>query len=284
MEHPQQPQFGRLLAERSKANDETALTEARKAFDTIEGRRDRYSKKARLNKPSRSQDPDKATTSKSIALVNLPLGPIYDDLGDWQAKLEDKSGAKRFQWSGFGYPEDESLEVKDIEKVIIIDVQSYSIIQLAEDLHNIKTRPANELADESNIVESASNGRRIQNFTLKNRTVTKIRIEDADVLQGKYDKTQTAKQFEKELNKVFEDAAIKELEETVNQTMRKSEKKKLMDAIKKKARSPPHLDVERYVTAHILLRLAGKVCPSSLLTSYFSRKVVRDGSTDLYLV
>jgi hypothetical protein len=265
MEKPQNPQFGRLVAERSKANDEEALTEARKALDTIEGRRNRYSKTGRASKTSKkSQDPDTTTTSESMALVNLPLGPIYDDIGDWQNKIEDTSGATRYPWSGFGYPDDESLTVKDIEKNIIIDHKSSSIIQLAEDLHNIRTRSAHELADGQEILESASNGRTIQSFTLHGRTITKIMIDDADVLRGDYNKTKTAKKFERELNRVVEQAAIDEMEETLNQTTSKSSKKMIRDAIKKKARSPPHLDVERYVTAHILLRLAGKVCPFSL--------------------
>jgi hypothetical protein len=41
----------------------------------------------------KSQDPDSTTTSEYIDLVNKPLGPIYDDIGDWQNKIEDTPGA-----------------------------------------------------------------------------------------------------------------------------------------------------------------------------------------------
>jgi hypothetical protein len=253
------PQFGRLLQERSTVNDAKALVEARLALKAITNHRKKYNPTSKPQVSGLSKKSENTPTS--LPLVNLPLKELFDDTGAWQKKMEEENGAKRFPWSGFGFPEDETLKVRDFENKTYNDAKTQSVLELAQDLHDIRTKPATEIADSKIVVTSSSNNRTIHTFKLNGRTVTKVEFSDANIKKGQYNTTKTAKEFEKKVDKIFEDPAVKEFEETVDKSMSKRDLNKLLASIKKVAISQPDLDIERYVTAHILLRAAGKVSP-----------------------
>jgi hypothetical protein len=270
------PQFGRLLPQRSDATDKSALKEASDALDAIVLRRKKYNPNAKTRKEA-SQN-KKGTTI--VPTVTLPLGEVFDDEGKWQETTEDtESGAKRFRWSCFGFPDDESLTVNDFEAETNISIQDSSVLKLAQDILDIKTKSAMYIAD-SGVERKEKNKRVLETFTLHGRTVTKVTIEDAEVKNGKYDKTETAKEFEKSVNELFEKPALEEFMKTADQSLKKRELNKLKTIVRHKAVLQPDLIIEQYVTTHILLREGGEV----IIFSYFYYFLLEENQIELLLI
>ncbi|KAE9363316.1 hypothetical protein N431DRAFT_475473 [Stipitochalara longipes BDJ] len=161
-------------------------------------------------------------------LVHLELQPVYDDLGDWRKEQDHPDGGKQYEWSGIGYPEDEYLCVEDFEDETFIDRAKPSVVELVNDLLDIKNRSTAEIADNGIEIEDIKYGRTIQKFKLNGRSVAKVKFVDADVSKGKYQKLKTSIEFEKLLSRK-------------------------MGAQGKK----PSLQAEQYVAAHLLLRVPG---------------------------
>lgn len=254
---PSGQQIREPLPDRTKENDTEALAYARSKLGSIRDRRDRYrggKGKGTSNSLESGEDviPEQITENDDELLdephegladssesqpalfgsgpvVMLPLISLEEF--KWNMPEKDlATGAKCVTDTNIGFPDDRSLDIKEFEEDTHIDIRRPSVAELAQDIIDIKTRPAAEIADGGDINTNLEYKRTIETFRVKGRTVAKIKFSDADVYKKEspfYGKLQTAKQFEKK--------------------------------IKKELGDQPSLDIERYVIAQVLLCLAGEV-------------------------
>ncbi|KAI1085231.1 hypothetical protein F5B20DRAFT_589995 [Whalleya microplaca] len=168
---------------------------------------------------------------------SLSIKSMYDGTGKWPKKVKQGkqkkgpvSGSTQHSFTNIGFPDDRSLVVGDFEDNTHIDTQEPSVVQLAQDIINIKTKPAPEIADSGSFQEFTEYGRKIETFKLNGRAVTKATFDDADVYGkiGKpYNDLPTSKSFEREISNNMGDK--------------------------------PSLGVEQWVTSQVLLCLAGQI-------------------------
>jgi len=170
-------------------------------------------------------------------VVTLPLISLDEFM--WHLPEKDLTpGAKCVTDTNIGFPDDRSLDINEFE--VNIDTRKPSVAELTQDIIDIKTRPAAEIADGGNISTNLKYNRTIETFAVRGRAVAKIKFSDADVYKKEspfYSKLQTSKQFQGKISKGLEDQ--------------------------------PSLDIERYVIAQILLSLAGEVGAEENPLSHF---------------
>ncbi|KAI0129008.1 hypothetical protein BJ170DRAFT_721909 [Xylariales sp. AK1849] len=247
---------------RTEENDKEALRLAKLSLETIEKRRqisaatsqgpkdsilhdndggasqkivdDRSSQAAPSEDSSSTADSDEMKQFRDQFFhpkpdVMLPLRSMYEDIGDWPKKHDPVTGALHYSWSNIGFPNDTKLALKDFEDNTHIEKQEPYVVELAQDIINIKTKSARNIADGGSVQTHIKHTRIIETFRLHDRTVAKIKFEDANVFKKgpTYSSLQTAKEFEKEISK---DMA-----------------------------GPPSLEIEQWVTAQLLLCCAGQI-------------------------
>ena len=134
----------------------------------------------------------------------------------------------QYSWSGIGFPHDESLVVGRYEEDTQIDHTEASIMELAKDIADIRTKFPEEIAD-GTVVRQEENNRVIKTFSVHGRTVCRIKFDDVDAMAAgsPYSASKTSKLVEQRITKSIG--------------------------------GQPELKVEQWVTAHILLSMAGQI-------------------------
>jgi hypothetical protein len=237
-------QIGTLFKDRTDVNDLKALERAKKCLKFITSHRvngnedEDEDKDDEDNSPELVKDIDNGTvedsgdatsipsTTNSIPLVSLPLQLQYDEKLKW--KKGSKSEGKNWAWSGVGFPDDASIIIEPFEEKTYINNQDPEVIQLAQDILDIKIKPSSSIADSDFKSETALH-RTIETFKLHNRVVVKATFDEASVGEGGYSNLSTCKAFEVEVNKGVG--------------------------------LQPDVRLEQYVAAHILLCTGGGVSP-----------------------
>jgi hypothetical protein len=237
-------QIGTLFKDRTCENDLKALERAKKCLKYIESHRakghedeDEGNNKD-YTSPKAVKDTDDGIiedngdatsippTTNSIPLVSLLLQLQYDEKLKW--KKGSKSEGENRAWSGVGFPDDTSIRIEPFEEKTKIDNQVPAVIQLAQDILDIKSKPSSSIADSDLKSETARN-RTIETFNLHNRVVVKVTFDEASVGEGGYSNLSTCKAFEAEVNKGVG--------------------------------LQPNVRLEQYVAGHILLCTGGSVSP-----------------------
>lgn len=127
--------------------------------------------------------------------LTLPLRSMYDGTGAWP-KQNLPRGAEQLSWANIGFPNDESLVVEDIEDSTYIDGEKPSIIQLSQDILDIKTQDSVKIAEDGKVKTGTSNNRTIETFKLHGRTVCKVKFSDCKVSNPPYSNCKTSKEIE----------------------------------------------------------------------------------------
>lgn len=212
------------LQERCQENDDKALGLASRAVSAWGKKRARGHDNADGVEPMSKPPP-------------VRLNSVYGDSRDWPktAKTLGIKGGIQYSWSNIGFPHDPGLAVQDLEDRTDIDKDNLNIAALAQDVLEVKTRNAEDIADKGTLRTETDAGRTIELFRLKGRRVAKVVIEGVDAIQRgvDYKKLKTAKVFEKIVDTEYQ--------------------------IKK-----PSLETEQRVMAHVLLsrggQIGGKAC------------------------
>ncbi|KAJ0108799.1 hypothetical protein J7T55_011290 [Diaporthe amygdali] len=158
--------------------------------------------------------------------TRLPLKSMYEGSGEWPKRTVQ--GSKQYSWSNIGHPRDNSLIVPDFEEGTHIDSEEASIMDLAKDVNNIRSMPPHEIADGTvNCLQE--NNRTIETFKVHGRTVSRVKFSDVDVFgEGSpYSASKVSRALERKINKDFG--------------------------------AQPDLQIERWVTTHVLLCKAGQI-------------------------
>lgn len=165
----------------------------------------------------------------AVPAVRLPLKSMFDGTGAWPKRDYAQPGATQYSWSNIGFPDNDSLIVKDFEQDTHIENSEPSVLALAQDIVNIKTKIAKDIADGRAVKTSIRHQRTIETFKLHGRTVAKVKFADADISRKglAYSSLETSKALEKEISSKLGDQ--------------------------------PSLEVEHLVAAHVLLRRAGDI-------------------------
>lgn len=158
--------------------------------------------------------------------LRLPLKSMYDGSGRWPKRTGH--GGKKYSWSNIGFPKDGSSIVPDFEKDTHVDTTEAHIMELAADVSSIRLKDPKEIADGA--VESIwEDNRTIDTFKVHGRTVCRVKFSDVDSF-GKgspYSLSKVSKSIERNIDANFGPA--------------------------------PDLETERWVTAHVLLSMAGQI-------------------------
>lgn len=158
--------------------------------------------------------------------LRLPLKSMYDGSGEWPKRTVN--GSKRYTWSNIGFPRDDSLVVPDFEDDTHIDTDERSVTELLTDISNIRSKTPQEIADGA--VECLDEGNRtIETFELHERTVCRVKIGDVNAFGdgSPYSVSQVSKSLERKIDEGFG--------------------------------AQPNLEIERWVTTHVLLSKAGQI-------------------------
>ncbi|ROV88738.1 hypothetical protein VMCG_10062 [Cytospora schulzeri] len=158
--------------------------------------------------------------------VRLPLKSMYDGTGDWPQRVP--AGGTQYSWSGIGFPNDKSLVVGKYEEDTKVDTTEASIMELARDIADIKRKAPMEISD-GPVERREMDNRVIELFSVHGRTVCRIKLEDVDALAAgsPYSASRVSRLVEQEITKAIGDQ--------------------------------PELRVEQWVTAHVLLSMAGQI-------------------------
>ncbi|RYO92891.1 hypothetical protein DL766_009131 [Monosporascus sp. MC13-8B] len=115
----------------------------------------------------------------------LPLNSMYDGTGRWSKRTKKGEkhikGAAQRSFTDIGFPHDRSLVVNDFENNAHNDSDECSVIQFSQDIIDIKTRRAGEIADDGAVQTHAEHGRTIEIFGVRGGAVAKATFKDADV-------------------------------------------------------------------------------------------------------
>ncbi|KAI4870638.1 hypothetical protein F4820DRAFT_402855 [Hypoxylon rubiginosum] len=137
----------------------------------------------------------------------------------------------QFSGGGTGLEKHIPIPIDDITFSCRVPVEHPSVISLTADIANMKTKPAAEIADDGAVEYSEKSGRIIEKFYLRNCSVTKVTLKDADIL--------------KDGSRPYGDLAIsKDYEDLVTAGM---------------GRGKPALDVEQMVAANVILATGGNI-------------------------
>lgn len=158
--------------------------------------------------------------------VRLPLKSMYDGTGDWPKRVP--AGGTQYSWSGIGFPNDEHLVVGRYEEDTQIDRQEAAVMDLGKDISDITKKAPKEIAD-GPVELQMGNNRVIEFYSVHERTVCRIKFEDVDALTAgsPYSASKVSKQVERSITEAIGDQ--------------------------------PELKVEQWVTAHVLLSMAGQI-------------------------
>ncbi|KAI0832986.1 hypothetical protein F5Y06DRAFT_290337 [Hypoxylon sp. FL0890] len=263
-EGPRPPRYPteKMTLERTPEKDGEAIKVVKAVYEVFmkdrRRRRSKWAARQSINANDNVDNPSKPAVQESIQDVldqherlettnalsesGIALKSMYEGTGSWpknwpkkskvaqRKKVDPMSGATQYSYTNIGFPKDKSLTLEDFEDETHIDKKVPSIIQLQEDIVNIKTKLANEIADDGKVVTSSKLGRTIETFRVHGRTVTKAVFKDADVYGKKmkaYSDLRISKEFEKEVNNKM---GIK-----------------------------PPLEVEQWVATHVLLSVGGQI-------------------------
>lgn len=158
--------------------------------------------------------------------LRLPLKSMYDGSGQWPKKAGH--GGKKYSWSNIGFPRDESLLVPDFEDNTIIDTAEQVITEMATDVSNIRFKDPKDIADGA--VECLQeDNRTIETFKVHGRTVCRVKFNDVNAFGpgSPYSLSKVSKSIERTIDEFFG--------------------------------AQPDLEIERWVTAHVLLSTAGQI-------------------------
>lgn len=158
--------------------------------------------------------------------LRLPLKSMYDGSGEWPKKVRRRG--EQYSWSNIGFPRDKSLVVPEFEEDTHIDEEQPYIMNLATDVSNIRSKAPAEIADGA--VETVlENNRTIETFKVHGRTVCRIRFSDVNAFGdgSPYSLSKVSKLLERKIDKDFG--------------------------------TQPDIQIERWVTAHVLLSKAGQI-------------------------
>lgn len=158
--------------------------------------------------------------------VRLPLKSMYDGTGDWPKRVS--AGGTQYSWSGIGFPHDKSLVVGRYEEDTKIDTSEASIMELAKDVADIQKKAPEEIAD-GLVDRQVEDNRVIELFSVHGWSVCRIKFEDVDTLAAgsSYSASKVSKLIERKISKAIGDQL--------------------------------DLRVEHWVTAHVLLSMAGQI-------------------------
>lgn len=177
--------------------------------------------------------PSPSTTSKLLPRIRLQLR-YHDKVPCQLTEAMKESGAEEHQWNAIGFPNDKSTFIEEFQPTL--EIIAADLDELAKDIENIRHKTSASVA--SNIDTSEELGRKIEKFTLHGRNFVKITFQEADVHNPSYSKLATCKAFEKKVNKGVG--------------------------------GQPSKEVERYLTAEILLRLGDTVSPEYFFILHYS--------------
>ena len=170
--------------------------------------------------------PEQAFVDADYQGLRLPLKSMYDGSGEWPKRVGH--GGEQYSWSNIGFPKDESLVVPEFEEDTHIDEDQPDIEALATDVSNIRSRTPTEIADGA-MRSIQEDNRTIETFKVHGRTVCRVTFSDVDAF-GKgspYAMSKASESLEEEIDKDYG--------------------------------AQPELQVERWVTAHVLLSRAGQI-------------------------
>lgn len=161
-----------------------------------------------------------------VPKVRLPLRSMYDGTGDWPKKVA--TGGTQYSWSGTGFPHDKFLVVGSYEDDTHIDTTEVSVMELAKDIANVRQGSAENIVD-GPVYRYEGNSRIIESFSAHTRTVCRIKFEDVDALAdgSPYSASNVSKSVEQKISNAVGDQ--------------------------------PELKIEQWVTAHVLLSMAGQI-------------------------
>lgn len=162
----------------------------------------------------------------SFPELRLPLKSMYDGSGQWPKRAGH--GGKKYSWSNIGFPRDDSLVVPDFEENTHIDTAEQVITDMATDVSSIRFKDPKEIADGA--VECLQeDNRTIETFKVHGRSVCRVKFSDVNAFGpgSPYSLSKVSKSIERKIDEDFG--------------------------------APPDLQIERWVTAHVLLAMAGQI-------------------------
>ncbi|KAI3320752.1 hypothetical protein HD806DRAFT_524462 [Xylariaceae sp. AK1471] len=184
-------------------------------YKTSESKTDMYN--GNLGGNNHDEDDSSSTWEPPIdgPDVMIPLRSMYK--GQWPIKNHPVRGAKQYSWSNVGFPGDSSLDLPDFEDETIIDTEENAVIELSQDITNIKTKSASKIADEGTLKTHEEYGCVLETFKLHGRSVVKIKIYDADVGAKRpfYSGCQVAREFERKVDACMRPQPASEVEQWV---------------------------------------------------------------------
>ncbi|KAL1858752.1 hypothetical protein Daus18300_009886 [Diaporthe australafricana] len=158
--------------------------------------------------------------------LRLPLKSMYDGSGEWPKRTV--KGSKQYTWSNIGFPRDDTLVVPDFEDDTHIDTDESSVIQLMTDISSIRSKTPQEIADGA-VKRVDEDNRTIETFEVHGRTVCRVKFGDVNAFGdgSPYSVSQVSKSLEQKIDNEFG--------------------------------AQPNLEIERWVTAYLLLSKAGQI-------------------------
>jgi hypothetical protein len=170
--------------------------------------------------------PDQPFVDADYEGLRLPLKSMYDGSGEWPKRVGH--GGKQCSWSNIGFPRDRSLVVPDFEEDTHIDEDQPYIVDLAADVSNIRSKAAEEIADGA-VDTIQEDNRTIETFKVHGRSVCRVRFSDVDAFGdgSPYSLSKVSKLLERKIDEEFG--------------------------------TQPETQIERWVTAHVLLSMAGQI-------------------------
>ncbi|KAK7728718.1 hypothetical protein SLS63_006579 [Diaporthe eres] len=170
--------------------------------------------------------PDVPFAYGDIPDLRLPLKSMYDGSGEWPKRTNH--GGEKYSWSNIGYPFDQSLVVPDFEEDTHIETEERSVMELASDIGNIRSKAPEDIAD-GPVQRLEEDGRTIETFEVHGRTVCRVKLSDVNAFGNgsPYSLSKVSKSLERKINKEFG--------------------------------AQPDLQVERWVMAQVLLSMAGQI-------------------------
>lgn len=158
--------------------------------------------------------------------LRLPLKSMYDGSGEWPERVGHDG--EKSSWSNIGFPDDLTLVVPDFEDDTHIETDEPSVMELAKDIENIRSKAPEDIAD-GTVERSEENRRTIETFKVHGRTVCRISFSDVDAFKNgsPYSLSKVSKALERKITKDFA--------------------------------AKPDLPIEHWVMAEVLLSMGGQI-------------------------
>lgn len=170
--------------------------------------------------------PDMPFAYGDIPDLRLPLKSMYDGSGEWPQRTNH--GGEKYSWSNIGFPDDLSLVVPEFEDDTHIETEERSVMELARDVGNIRSKAPEDIAD-GTVQRLQEDQRTIETFEVHGRTVCRIKFSDVNAfgVGSPYSLSKVSKSLERKINKELG--------------------------------TKPDLQDERWVMAHVLLSMGGQI-------------------------